>query len=246
MDLAADAIDEKTAYGVPQNYVDALASVDAAVVILPPVASSAAAVTRLDGLVLSGGSDIHPSRYGASSLHPTLRLSDRDEAELAVLRAALAAGMPVLGVCRGLQLLAVHFGGTLHQHLPDAIGHDGHSPGNQVGSHQVRFAPDSVFAEIYGAGLVVNSFHHQGVLDTGELIACAWAEDGLVEGVRHPEKPLVCGVQWHPEKDSDGRRLFRWFVEALAGASVPRQQMNPGALRAGSGADVEEINGHRP
>jgi putative glutamine amidotransferase len=226
---------ESPVYGVPRTYVDALVAVDAAVVVIPPVETAESAVARLDGLVLSGGADVEPSRYGATTIHPAVKPSDRDDAELAVLRAALACGLPVLGVCRGVQLLTVHFGGALHQHLPDALGHDTHCPGGEMGTHRVRFAGGTALHDIYGASQVVNSFHHQGIADTGALVACGWAEDGLVEAVRHPGLPLVLGVQWHPEKNIEDRALFRWFANQCA----DRHQVDSAP------AEMRESHGHR-
>jgi putative glutamine amidotransferase len=229
-------VDEAWVYGVPQTYVDALLAVDAAVVVIPPTAIAESVMARLDGLVLSGGPDVAPSRYGAATVHPTVTPSDRDDAELSVLRAALARELPVLGICRGAQLLTVHFGGALHQHLPDALGHDLHSPGGEMGTHRVRFADRTPLHDIYGSSQILNSFHHQGIADTGEMVACAWAEDGLVEAVRHPALPLVLGVQWHPEKNVEDRALFRWFVNQC----VERHQGD------GATAEMREFHGHRP
>lgn len=218
--------EESPVYGVPQTYVDALAAVGASAVIIPPVPHSASAVRRFDGLLLSGGPDLSPALYGATAMHPALKLGDRDNAELDVLRAALDAGLPILGVCRGMQLLAVHFGGTLHQHLPDAMGHDRHCPDGRMGVHGVRFSDATLVNDIYGPNRQVNSFHHQGVADTGVLVACGWADDGLVEAVQYPDLPFVLGVQWHPEKSDLDRELFRRFVDRCR-PTVPAPRHDP-------------------
>ena len=153
--------------------------------LLPPVPGAEAAVGRLDGLIISGGPDIEPARYGARpGPATTIVRPGRDEAELAFLRAALAAGVPVLGICRGMQLMNVALGGTLIQHLPDVVGHEGHSPTpGAMGAHEVTVGPSgpgaSRLAGILGQGTrLVPTHHHQGVdkLGTG-LIA-----DGLGAG----------------------------------------------------------------
>lgn len=212
--------EESRMYGVPTTYVDALQAVDASVVILPPRGTSAAAVDRLDALVLSGGSDIPPRRYGAEPVHPTVMTGDRDDSEFAVLSRALEVGIPILGVCRGMQMLAVQFGGRLHQHLPDVLGHDGHRPAGKPGQHEVRIAGASRLAEVFGARHLVNSYHHQGVADPGELIPTAWAPDGLIEALEHPHHRFVVGVQWHPEKTAHDRPLFLRLVELAVGTPV--------------------------
>jgi putative glutamine amidotransferase len=131
-------------------------------------------------------------------------------------RAALAADLPILGVCRGMQVLTVAAGGTLHQHLPDVLGHEKHRPAPGVyGSHDARFAPGSRVAELMGHDLGIHCYHHQGVADPGTLRATGWAEDGLVEAVEDPGHAFVLGVQWHPELIRD-RRLFGALVNAAA------------------------------
>ena len=192
-------------------------------VLLPPVAGVAHAVDRCDGVLLSGGPDVAAERYGAAA-HPRTVAAhpDRDAAELAVLDRALAVGLPVLGVCRGAQLLNVGLGGTLHQHLPDVVGHDGHNPTPGVFTDvDVRLDPAGRVCATLGTGagagaaLRVRCHHHQAVdrLAPG-LAATAWAPDGTVEALEDPARPFVVGVQWHPEEDAADRRLVAALVKA--------------------------------
>jgi putative glutamine amidotransferase len=166
--------------------------------------------------MLTGGSDVDPSLYGQPP-HPTTRVKpQRDTAELLLLRAAVAADLPVLGICRGVQLMAVAYGGRLHQHLPDVLGHEGHRPvdGPKFGHHPVRLLPGSRAHAILGDEVTVNSYHHQGVADAGGLTPVGWCPgDELIEVLEDPRRTFVLGVQWHPE-DTDDFRVFAAFVEA--------------------------------
>ncbi|MFI0506687.1 gamma-glutamyl-gamma-aminobutyrate hydrolase family protein [Streptomyces albogriseolus] len=172
--------------------------------MLPPDAPehAAAAVARLDGLVVAGGPDVEPVHYGAE---PDPRTGPPDRArdawELALIRAALERGVPLLGICRGMQLLNVALGGTLVQHI------DGHAevPG-VFGHHPVKPVPGTRYAEAVPEETSVPTYHHQAVdrLGTG-LIPSAHAEDGTVEAVERPDGPWVVGVQWHPEMGDDER-----------------------------------------
>src|SRR5262249_32728616 len=153
----------------------------------PPVAGVEAAVRGLDGLIISGGPDIEPSRYGElPDLLTTVVRPERDAAEIATFRAALERNMPVLGICRGLQVMNVALGGTLIQHLPDAVGHEGHSPTpGTVAEHKVTVGaadPASRLAAIVGEGAhLVPTHHHQGIGRLADaLTATAWAADGTI------------------------------------------------------------------
>ena len=211
---------------LPASYVQQVSAAGGIPVLLPPVAGVATAVARLDGLILTGGGDIHPGRYGESPHPRTTRVSEpRDAAELAVLGEAFDAGLPVLGVCRGMQLLNVARGGTLRQHLPEDAGH-APAPGT-FGSHPVRVAPGSRLAAILGGGadgIDVPTAHHQAVDALGAgLVATAWAADGVVEAVelRAAGDPFVLAVQWHPEAGAD-RRLIEALVAAAAAGAARR------------------------
>ncbi|MER5642564.1 gamma-glutamyl-gamma-aminobutyrate hydrolase family protein [Kitasatospora sp. NPDC002227] len=187
--------------------------------LLPPDAPAYApeAVARLDGLVIAGGPDVNPALYGAQA-HPktVANAPERDLWETALLRAALAAGLPLLGICRGMQLLNVVRGGTLVQHLHAAEPHLGSREG--YGRHPVRPVPGSLLAELLPEeSVTVPTFHHQAVerLGTG-LTVSALAEDGTVEAVEAAEG-FTLGVQWHPEQGAD-LRVMRALVRAARGA----------------------------
>jgi len=204
---------------VPQAYVTKLHAAGARAVVVPPAAAGAQRVVdALDGLLLAGGADIDPATYGqafdprTSGVRP-----DRDAGEQALLAAALARDLPVLGICRGMQLLAVAHGGRLHQHLPAVVGDDRHRPApGRFGRHLVRLAAGSRTAAICGTELSVPTYHHQGVSDPGTLHAVGWADDGTVEAVETPAATFCIGVLWHPEVDDDDR-LFTALVGAAGG-----------------------------
>ena len=203
---------------LPRAYVDVVARVGGWPLLLPPVAGLGAdVVDALDGLVLSGGGDVAPSRYGAAPHPRTGGTSDvRDAAEEALLRAALARDVPVLGVCRGMQVLNVTLGGTLVQHLPEVVGHDGHRPGPATfGRTRVRLDADSLVGRLLGDDVEVDCSHHQAVhVLSPELVAVGRAEDGTVEAVELRGPRFAVGVQWHPEVDGDDCRLFQALVDA--------------------------------
>jgi putative glutamine amidotransferase len=229
---------------LPLAYAEQVAAAGGIPVLLPPVPGIAGAVGRLDGLVLTGGGDIDPAAYGAEPHPLTSRVSEqRDRAELDALAAVLAVGLPVLGICRGLQILNVARGGTLHQHLPDVPGLDGlaaHTPElGRYGSHPVRIAPGSRLAEVLGRGAegaverAVPTSHHQAIDRLGDgLTATAWAADGVIEAVElgrvtPGQHPFVLAVQWHPEVGQDPS-LFRALVAAAtSSASSPRMEPRP-------------------
>lgn len=206
---------------VPRSYIKAIELGGGLPLILPPNPANFELVTQLDGLVLTAGADIDPSWYGAAR-HPETEepRPDRDVAEFALTRAALAADLPVLGVCRGLQLLVIEYGGTLHQHLPESHGHHHHCPRiGEPGWHAVTFNPGTRVADVLGADDLANatdmvtSHHHQGVAHPGNLQVAARADDGLIEAVEDPARRFVVGVQWHPEVQED-HRLFAALVAA--------------------------------
>ncbi|GAA3134924.1 MULTISPECIES: gamma-glutamyl-gamma-aminobutyrate hydrolase family protein [Nonomuraea] len=206
---------------LPYAYVEKVAAAGGQPVVLPPAGEPAALVGRLDGLVLAGGGDIDPARYAAAPHERTGYVREfRDEAEFALLRAALDAGLPYLGICRGLQVLNVALGGSLHQHLPDVVGHTGHCPGpGRFGDLPVTPVPGSRLAKALGTvplpePLPVPHYHHQGVdrLAPG-LSVTATAADGTIEAVELEGAGFAMAVQWHPEVAED-RALFETLVAA--------------------------------
>ena len=204
---------------LPQTYVDQVVAAGGIPVLLPPVPGVEDAVSHLDGLIISGGPDVAPERYGQEpGPHTTIIRPERDAAETALFLAALPAGKPMLGICRGMQLMNVALGGTLIQHVPDVVGHHGHSPvSGGYGEHKVVVGESGCLSAILGPGPVaVPTHHHQGIdrLAAG-LTATAWAEDGLVEAFELDQaaSPFALAVQWHPEAGNQ-QVLFRALIEA--------------------------------
>jgi putative glutamine amidotransferase len=206
---------------LPQAYVQAVTAAGGRPVLLPPDDIDAGVLDALDALVLAGGADIDPARYGAP-IHPATNglRTDRDAGELLLLTAALARDMPLLGICRGLQLMAVAAGGVLAQHMPDVVGSEVHRPTPGVyGAHGARFAAGSLIAEILGESATVNSYHHQGIADPGTLTVTGWADDDTIEVLEDPTRRFALGVQWHPEV-TDDRRLFLALTRAALAATT--------------------------
>jgi putative glutamine amidotransferase len=206
---------------VPQSYIDALRAAGAQVLLVPPEQAMAAAAAErlvrvLDALVVAGGVDVDPAHYGQPP-HPVLQppRPDRDDAELALVRAATEADLPMLGVCRGMQVMAVAAGGSLEQHLPDRLGTEVHSPTpGRYGSHGVRTAPSSRLRSVLGERVDVPTHHHQGVASHPGYQATAWADDGVLEGMEALGARWRVGVQWHPEVGTDPR-IFEALVAAI-------------------------------
>jgi putative glutamine amidotransferase len=229
---------ERAAWGVwdgpadllPVTYADSIALAGGAPVLLPSPAATAArsiddlagaVLGGLDGLLLTGGPDVDPARYG-SDRDPNTGppRPERDQWELTLTRIALDSGLPLLCICRGLQTLNVALGGTLIQHLPDRVGHDAHSPTIGIhGRHRIHTAPATRIAGIYGEQAEVATYHHQAidVLADG-LTATAWADDRTIEAVEAADgggSSWLVAVQWHPEV-FNGEGLFVDFVAASA------------------------------
>jgi putative glutamine amidotransferase len=202
-----------------QSHVEFLAAAGCAPVLLPLLPGVEHIIGQLDGLLVPGGPDLDPALYGGIA-HPRTRGVSpvMDAAELALVTGALRAGLPVLAICRGMQLLNVHGGGTLHQHLPDITGHDGHSPETEVftlGRNRLDLQPGSRIAGIFGGGTPEVSCHHHQAIDqigTG-LTATAWAADGIIEVIEATDHPFAIGVQWEAGQTAD-ERLHRALAQA--------------------------------
>lgn len=210
---------------LPQTYFTGVNLARGIALLLPPqpVDNDVAdrVLDRIDGLIITGGPDIDPSRYGQER-HPNTNTPDveRDDWEFALLAGALRRGIPVLGVCRGAQVLNTALGGTLHQHLPDVIGHTHHQKGNAVfGTSAVHTVPATLLAGLIGETSDAQCYHHQAIDKIGDgLIVSARDTDGVIEAIeRDPALPgdgFVLGVQWHPEERLDDIRLFTGLVDA--------------------------------
>jgi putative glutamine amidotransferase len=204
---------------VPSGYTRSLDAAGALPVVLPPVEGIADVLDGLDGLVLTGGSDLGPDTYGAEPHRETVGVyPHRDRAELQLLSAAIERGMPVLGICRGMQLLNVVRGGTLQQHLADVIADGGlhKGPPGTFTRHAVQLRPGSLAESLLGEALEVHSCHHQAPDRIGEgLEVTGEAPDGVVEAIELSGGAFCLGVLWHPEEDAEGGGpLFRGLVEA--------------------------------
>jgi len=225
---------EDAAWGVWQQRADLLPAQYAAAVeatggvplLLPPVdvpGAADAVVARLDGLVISGGADVDPARYDADA-HPRTAgwRPDRDAWEVALLDAADAVRLPVLGVCRGMQVMAVRAGGVLDQHVPDLVDHEQHSPGGDAfGAIDVTTAPGTRLAGLVGDRLSVSCHHHQSVRTHPGFEAVARAADGTLEAMEAPGDRFCVGVQWHPETATDVG-LLAGLVRAAATYAAQR------------------------
>jgi putative glutamine amidotransferase len=201
---------------LPMSYVRSVHASGGRAVLITPDAPDLDVLDGLDAMIFTGGADVDPARYGEVPHPATVVAPDRDAAELLLMRAAVDADLPVLAICRGMQLLTVLYGGALHQHLPAVLGADTHRPvtGPGLGEHPVRLAADSACGHVLGGSVIVNSWHHQGVRDPGRLRPTGWCpDDGLIEAVEDPDRRFVIGVQWHPEEMPD-RRLFTALVAA--------------------------------
>jgi putative glutamine amidotransferase len=195
---------------LPLTYARAVQAAGGVAAMLPPDAEAAEApdeiLDRLDALILGGGADLDPGSYAAEPDPQTRHTNpDRDRFEIGLARGAMERDLPVLGVCRGMQILNVATGGGLEQHLPDRVGHERHRPvPGSWSEHDVRLAPGSLSAEAAGAErLTVKTHHHQGLAEVGKgFEPTGWAtDDDTVEAIEGRERPFVLGVLWHPEED---------------------------------------------
>ncbi|MBV9515135.1 MAG: gamma-glutamyl-gamma-aminobutyrate hydrolase family protein [Mycobacteriaceae bacterium] len=214
---------------LPHIYFEGVTLAGGIAVLLPPQPVDDEITDRvldgLDGLVITGGKDVDPTRYGQVP-HPETDEPryDRDRWEFALVAGALKRHLPLLGICRGAQVLNVALGGTLHQHLPDVVGHSRHQAGNAVFStSRVRTVPSTRLAALIGAYSDEQCYHHQAIADLGRgLVVAARDADGVIEAVEAPGDTFVLAVQWHPEERLADLRLFAAVVEAAQAYAAER------------------------
>ena len=212
---------------INQDYLNAIIRAGAAPVLLPMTEDESvqsALLTRIDGLLLSGGADVAPALYGEETLPCCGEILEiRDTFEISMVQKALKIGLPVLGICRGLQVMNVALGGTLYQDIAAQCAGMLRHPREDVpreAAHDVLLPEGRLLRRILGVGtLAVNSRHHQGIKALGQgLLPCAIAPDGLIEGIEMPGKRFALGVQWHPEsmceKHPEQQAIFNAFTEA--------------------------------
>jgi putative glutamine amidotransferase len=216
LEVARWGVWDRAAALVPQVYLDGVTRAGGVPLLLPPMATEPTVLDMLDGLVLIGGADVDPDRYGEPRHATAKTRPDRDAHELTLLAAAMERDVPVLGLCRGAQVVNVALGGSLVQHLPETLGHDGHQRGPGVfGSTLVRVEPGTRLADILGPEVKVPCYHHQGLARIADgLRPAATASDGITEAVESTGSWWLLGVQWHPEEDPDDLRLFQAHVDA--------------------------------
>ncbi|HWG13695.1 MAG TPA: gamma-glutamyl-gamma-aminobutyrate hydrolase family protein [Streptosporangiaceae bacterium] len=205
----------------PLTYTRAVERAGGTPVVLPPVPAESVArlAEGLDGLVLTGGADVNPALY-EDEPHEQAETPDRrrDRFELALVRAAIEADLPMLAIGRGLHVLNVARGGTLIQYLPEAVGHTGHAAGTaRMTPHDVSLNPASTLGKLLGERARVLARHHQAIKQAGSgLVIVAWADDQVIEAVELAGHRFAIGVQWHPEEDDDLR-----IMQALVAAAAP-------------------------
>lgn len=223
---AAWGVWRRQAAVVPGVYVEGVAAAGGAPLLLPPVGLDTSVLEVLDALVLIGGADVDAAQYAAAPHPSTAPEPVRDAPELALARAALAEGVPLLAICRGVQVLNVALGGTLDQHLPDRLGHTAYQPSPGVfGEVGFRTEPGSRIAEVLGPEASSPCYHHQGVGQVADgLVVTARSADGVVQALE-PEGDAgwAIGVQFHPEENPADRRLFHALVHRATTRATTRR-----------------------
>jgi putative glutamine amidotransferase len=207
---------------LPAAYLDGVTRAGGIATLLPPqpvddvIADQV--ISRVDGLILTGGKDVNPAAYGHQP-HPATEepAYERDAWEFALLDAALRRRVPVLGICRGPQVINVALGGTLHQHLPDVIGHTGHRVADATfASHTAEIVAGTRLGRLLGETVQTRCYHHQGIDQLGAGLIASARCDGVIEGIESSGADFVVGVQWHPEETFDDLRLFTALVDAAS------------------------------
>lgn len=213
---------------LPAVYLEGVTRSGGVAVLLPPQpvddAIADSVVSRLDGLILTGGRDVNPAAYGHDP-HPATDEPghERDAWEFALLGAALRRGVPVLGICRGPQVINVAMGGTLHQHLPDVVGHSGHRVADATfAAHVAHTAEGTRLRRLLGETVETHCYHHQGIDQLGAGLIASARSDGVVEGIESAGTGFLLGVQWHPEENLDDLRLFTALVDAARSHSTQK------------------------
>ncbi|MFC6160682.1 gamma-glutamyl-gamma-aminobutyrate hydrolase family protein [Kribbella jiaozuonensis] len=202
---------------LPRVYLDAVAMAGGTPILLPPVGTDPSVIGILDGLVIAGGCDVDPGSYDATPHPETVDTRPgRDDHEAVLIRAALDADLSLLAICRGLQMLNVALGGTLHQHLPEVIATDDHRPSEAVFARtDVKIEPGTLTARILGEGATGSCYHHQALdVVAPTLKITARAGDGTVEAAEVEGKDFALGVQWHPEETPEDLRLFTALIRS--------------------------------
>lgn len=226
--------DEELRFPLPREYVDSVRRAGGIPLLIPPGETALDSILgQLSALVLCGGGDIDPAEYGSCG-HETIYSVDaeRDRSEMAIFLAALERGMPILGICRGMQIMNVALGGTLIEHLPDVVGEAilHRLPPREPTGHDVRAEPGTKLAAILGeTELTIASWHHQSVRTLADgFRVVASAADGTIEAIESDDHRWLIGVQWHPEltaaNDEVQQRLFNELVRA--GAAAPMLEKN--------------------
>lgn len=232
LDRAQTGVWDVRASFLPAGYFQGITAAGGIAVLLPPQpvdpGIAAEVLDGLSGLVITGGKDVDPGSYGQVR-HPATDQpdTDRDGWEFALLAEAFNRGLPVLGICRGAQVLNVALGGTLHQHLPDVLGHSEHRTGNAVFTTlPVRTEPGTRLAELLGESCDVQCYHHQAIASLGDgLVVSGRGTDegeGVVEAIELPGENFVLAVQWHPEESLADLRLFTAIVDAARSYALQR------------------------
>ena len=206
---------EQAGVMVPANYPQAIRRAGGIPILLTEGDDVETLLARLDGIIIAGGRDVDPARYGEEPHERTDNLRpEQDTWESALIATAIERDLPLLCVCRGHQLLAVERGGRLHQHLPETPGYEKHgATGGEWSNHAVEIDPNSRLGSIIGTNVIGNSGHHQGVADAGDLTIVGRTEDGLIEAVELPGASFLLSMQWHPEMLNQ-TKVFDALIEA--------------------------------